>query len=56
MILQYMSDDRDNFSIAVDEYIYIDEKNEKIMYEKDFHIAESKYVNILLDVLKEKYL
>lgn len=52
----YMSDDRDNFSIAVDEYIYVDEKNEKNMYEKDFHIAESKYVNMLLDILKEKYL
>lgn len=36
--------------------VYIDEKNEKIMYEKDFHIAKSKYVNMLLDVLKEKYL
>ena len=36
--------------------VYIDEKNEKIMYEKDFHIAESKYVNMLLDIFKEKYL
>ncbi len=36
--------------------VYIDEKNEKIMYEKDFHIAESKYVNMLLDILKEEYL
>lgn len=41
--------------MIVNEYIYVDKKQKEVLYEKDFHISGSKYVEKAVDILKAYY-